>query len=69
MAFPRHNPLKMNSIRFAFLAVGPRVAAGGIFPPPDAALELLANLPPPKSFQVRRSRILPLCFILLLSYC
>eukprot|EP00795_Rhopilema_esculentum_P005315 gene5315-484_t len=33
-------------------AVGPRVAPGGIFPPPDAAMEILANLPPPKCFQV-----------------
>lgn len=33
------------------IAVGPKVAPGGIFPPPDAALELLTRLPPPQSFQ------------------
>eukprot|EP00794_Sanderia_malayensis_P012786 gene12786-14097_t len=31
-------------------AAGPRVALGGIFPPPEPAMDLMANLPPPKCF-------------------
>ena len=50
-SYQKHFFLHLNLLNF-FSAVGPKVAPGGIFPPPDAALELLANLPPPQSFQV-----------------